>query len=249
MPWVRFDDALGDDPRIATAGVAGAGALLLALCYANRNLTDGWIPAAVLRRILLDGSTDEAAEEAKGRLLQTCLLSESKQNGLLGYQIHADYVLLQPKREEVLKQRGGRSRQKVEAGRLGGIASGEARRKQPRSRTEAQAKHQPSTDEAPVPVPVPLKDKSTGAVAPAHRERDVATHGLLCKIYQEDVMNVFGAESFPDRVEYFKKAVVLRKVQAESIDALNAAIRAVERLNEVGVGAGSRGGGFRQVAS
>src|SRR5262245_16355285 len=105
--WVRLDDSLGDDPRVAAAGVIGAGVLTLALCYSNRNLTDGWIPAAVLRRFLLDGSTIEAVDEAIRRLLQSCLLEEREHDGLPGYQIHQDCVQHQPTREAILKQRDG----------------------------------------------------------------------------------------------------------------------------------------------
>src|SRR3954471_15527211 len=109
--WVRIDDTFGDDPRIMSAGVAAAGVLLLGLCFSNRTLGDGWVPAAVIRR-LFDGSRAEAEVETITRLLQLGLLQEAERNGIAGYQIHQDLVKLQPTRADVERQRGDRHLQR-----------------------------------------------------------------------------------------------------------------------------------------
>jgi hypothetical protein len=257
MPWVRLDDALGDDPRVATAGVIGVGVLALALGYSNRNLTDGWLPEAVLRRFL-NGSTAEAADEAIALLLQSGVLQMEAREGISGYQIQADYVLLQPTRAQVLKQRGERRSQKVAAGRLGGIRSGEARRTRPKqkgSRTEAELKREGSTTEAPFPFPIP-KDKSTGeekstdAVASAPPPPEVeksteASHGLLCKLFHE----VWDQEpTRPDRVEAVKKLLPRRHLTAIP-EAIHNAEAAVAKIRSAVRASPDRRPGWAQVGS
>jgi hypothetical protein len=158
--WVRLDDSLGDDPRLATAGPMAYAVLTFGLCYSNRNLTDGWIPATVLHQFINSGSRSNP--EADAKRIDVCfavkLLSASEKNGIPGYQLHDDYVKHQPTRATVLEQRRERSLQKVEAGRLGGVASGKARRKQKRStsqaHSEAAREAERSRSEAPIPIPI-----------------------------------------------------------------------------------------------
>jgi hypothetical protein len=49
MGWVRIDDGFADHPKIARVGPFGTWMQIQALCYANKNLTDGFIPFAVAR--------------------------------------------------------------------------------------------------------------------------------------------------------------------------------------------------------
>lgn len=253
--WVRFDDSLGDDPRIATAGpIMAAGVLLTALCYGNRNLTDGWVPAAHLRRLLQDGSAAVAAELAIERLLGAGVLSSADREGIPGFQVHHDFACLQPTREQILKQRNVKSRQKAEAGRLGGLAKSKARRKHTASTNVAAAQQPHSASVAPVPDPDPLKDKSTGAAAPASppkapRVLDIATHGHICKAY-DAVLRREPNASEADRKEALRKELVDRGMKADPSDpqALRKAMDAVEAAHRFTGGVGSRGGGFTQIA-
>jgi hypothetical protein len=246
VSWVRTDDSIGDDTRVASVGVLGAGVLVLGLAYSNRNLTDGWIPDSILRRYLSDGSTGIAAPEARAQLLQAGILSEEARDGIPGVQIHADYVRLQPTREQVLKQRKGKSLQKTEAGRLGGVASGEARRKQRRSSSEAVEKHGQSTAEAPYPDPDPKKDKSTDAVASASPHVQVietATHAQLCKAYDEFLR--ITPEHGPDLKEDFKEHLAKQlRMRPESPDSLRKAMDAVEHVSRLSVASSGRRGSF-----
>ena len=52
MAWVKIDDGFCDHPKIAKVGAIGAWIQIQALCYANRNLTDGFIPSGVARSFL-----------------------------------------------------------------------------------------------------------------------------------------------------------------------------------------------------
>jgi hypothetical protein len=44
--WVRLDDAFPDHPKILGLSDAAFRLEVTAICYAHRNLTDGWIPEA-----------------------------------------------------------------------------------------------------------------------------------------------------------------------------------------------------------
>jgi hypothetical protein len=222
--------------------------LTLGLCYVNRNLTDGWVPAALVRRWLSEGSTREAADEAEARLLRVCLLVPSDREGIAGYQIHADYVRHQPTRAQTLRKRTDKSRQKAEAGRLGGEASGEARRKQARSKREAPAKHDGSTDEAPVPDPDPQKEQSTDAFASASPrlvESAKATHNQLCAAYQGFLQVT--TERGADLKEAFKVHLAQLHLSPESSEALRKAMDAVEHVDRLRSAALGRGRGFVAV--
>jgi hypothetical protein len=48
MTWVRIDDAALSHPKIARAGVDGFGLWMGSLAYANRHVTDGFIPSDCL---------------------------------------------------------------------------------------------------------------------------------------------------------------------------------------------------------
>ena len=113
MTWVRIDDGFYDHPKIVALSDAAYRAFVDGLCYAGRHLTDGHIPEAALRRL---------ARGPAVRELEACGLWERNGNGIV---IH-DYPEYQPSRSEVEANREARA----SAGRLGGIRSGEARRKQ-----------------------------------------------------------------------------------------------------------------------
>ena len=246
--WVRLDDSLPDDPSVAVAGSEAFGALVQGLCYSNRNLTDGWVPEAVMRSRFLASSTREAADEAIARLLRVCLLSPAEREGLPGYQIAERLTSLQPTREQILRQRADRSSQKAAAGRLGGFASGKARRKQTRSKTEADAKHGASKHEAPIPIPIP-EEKSTSADANASStplpRGDAPTSALLDKLFHE----VWEAEdNTSDRAEAVKALLAQRSMKADPNEII-ASERRVSFLRMATTGAAARRGDFTRIGA
>lgn len=52
MPWVRVDDAFAEHPKVIQAGPLGIALQVAGLCYANRHLTDGFIPRAAAVTLL-----------------------------------------------------------------------------------------------------------------------------------------------------------------------------------------------------
>ena len=101
-PWVRIDDHLDDDPRIATVGPAGAGLLVLLLVYSNKTLADGFVSDAIVRQKAL-GLSD--ADAVIAELARVGLLHSAERGGIAGYQIAADLVAFQPTSESVRERR------------------------------------------------------------------------------------------------------------------------------------------------
>src|SRR5262245_43644468 len=129
MAWVKLDDGFAEHPKIIQVGTAGAWLLIQALCYCNRNLTDGFIPARIARAM------------AGGRVLITRMLVarlwEACENG---YKIH-DFSQYQPTRSEVITERERWA---------------ERQRKYRMSRRDSQ-RESPVSHAVPVPVPVKKK--------------------------------------------------------------------------------------------
>lgn len=165
MAWVKLDDHFAEHPKIATAGPLAGWLHVCALCYCNRHLTDGFIPARVLGTLVdFTGINDEANGEAKPKQLASVLLAvglwEAAEGG---YLIH-DYLDYNPSRDEVIATREKRA----EAGRIGGKRSGlarnEAKPKQNASNVPSKpgSKTEAKPNPVPVPVPVPPVSDETG---------------------------------------------------------------------------------------
>jgi hypothetical protein len=120
MSWVKLDDGFTDHPKIAHVGAIGAWLQIQALCYCNRNLTDGFVPYGVARAFLARGvmRTDDRGVlwtlgEHSGHhgldLPDIDWPGELVKAGIWevvagGYRIH-DYDHYQPRKVEVLAER------------------------------------------------------------------------------------------------------------------------------------------------
>lgn len=109
--WLKIDDSFHDHPKVVEAGNAAVGLWVKCLAWSSRHLTDGHIPAAVVRQL---GTQKDADTLTRVGLWQT--------NGD-GVTV-PDYLDYNPSADEVRDQRSKRA----EAGRRGGIRSGEKRR-------------------------------------------------------------------------------------------------------------------------
>lgn len=152
MPWVRLDDQFPEHPKVSEAGPLAAWLYVCGLAYCARQLTDGFIPAAQLRRLLPTGSVAKLAD----RLVSARLWEPT--DG--GFRVH-DYLEYQPSRVEVEAERSHLRAVRAAAGRLGGVRSGAVRRRADEANNEANPKQTPSKNEAnakprthPVPIPV-----------------------------------------------------------------------------------------------
>jgi hypothetical protein len=117
MAWVRIDDHFDDHPKVVQAGPLGLAMYVAGLCYCNRNLTDGYIPAGqVARLVSFDGLYIDVQGSVGGidrpdafhvaEDLVACGLWEPADEG---YCIH-DYLKYQPSRADIEAERERKSR-------------------------------------------------------------------------------------------------------------------------------------------
>ncbi len=99
MSWVKIDDAILDNHKVAKIGPAAFGLYVAGMAYAARNLTDGYVPSEKVERLLNWDDGDDAVAALKE--LQRAHLWRSE-NG--GFRIH-DYLDYNPSRERVLADR------------------------------------------------------------------------------------------------------------------------------------------------
>jgi hypothetical protein len=168
VPWFRVDDVLADHPKVIMAGNAAMGLWVRAGAWSMKHLTDGFIPDAV-------ASILGTAKEADA-LVRVGLWTVSAG----GYTFHA-WEGRQPTKNEVEDRRSKRA----EAGRKGGLKSGESRRE---AKSEANASLRVEANANPRPVPSQTdiaNPRQASHEANAHESDDdptvVAAQGLGIK--------------------------------------------------------------------
>ncbi|MBM3451358.1 MAG: hypothetical protein FJX78_10365 [Armatimonadetes bacterium] len=157
MPWFRLEGRGAFHHKVLAAGNEAYGAWCRAGQWCSDQLTDGRVPRAVADQI--------AKPKVWAKLIEAGLMHEA--DG--GYQIH-DYLDWNPSSEQERAKRDAMREKRREAGRAGGIRSGEVRRgeaegKQTGSTIEANAKQSASglleantkQNEAPSPSPIPIE--------------------------------------------------------------------------------------------
>lgn len=127
MAWVRLDDGFPEHPKIAAAGPLAMALHVAALCYCNRNLTDGFVPNAVLARLAdFTGIDVKHAEHDYEPVTVAMLAEQLVQNDLWheaagGHQIH-DYLDYQTSRADIRSGRDDLSVKRSQAGKAGAQA-------------------------------------------------------------------------------------------------------------------------------
>ena len=100
MVWVRIDDRFDEHPKVSQVGPLGMALHVAALCYCNRNLTDGFVPGTVAKRLVdLDGVPVDG-ETVIGWLLDAGMWELEG----AGYRIH-DFHDFQPSKADVQRER------------------------------------------------------------------------------------------------------------------------------------------------
>lgn len=95
MPWVRFDDSSPDNPNIDQLSDGAFRLWFNAICYSNRNLTDGFVPATRIPRLTPHYKAQHMAELVNsGRW-------HKEQDGI---RIHG-YLDYQPSSEQINERR------------------------------------------------------------------------------------------------------------------------------------------------
>jgi hypothetical protein len=102
VPWVKIDDQFPDHPKAAKAGPLAWALHIAGLCYCNRNLTDGFIPWSVARRLVswdMLGAPDE-----DGRRVQWSIGISS---GMMGEDVASEFVIEQLLYADMWEERDG----------------------------------------------------------------------------------------------------------------------------------------------
>ena len=150
MTWLKIDDGFHCHPKVEAVGNAAAGLYVRCLAYCSQHSTDGFVPDSIAKRY---GTGTQIARVSAANLWR-------KVDG--GYMVD-DFLDFNPSAEKVQRIR----KERAEAGRLGGIKSGETRR----SKSEANASG--LVEPRPVPSrPVPSTTTSSKGSSSSHREPD-----------------------------------------------------------------------------
>jgi hypothetical protein len=142
VPWFKVDDSFYDHPKVFDAPDCALALWIRAGTWAARNLTDGFVPTELAKRLCDDPET------AIGQLLKRGLWKTAKG----GYRFH-DWKKYQVSASEMKELR----RKRADAGRLGGLAAAASKRPaSARANAEGVAKQ--------IFTPVPSRPSSTSVV-------------------------------------------------------------------------------------
>ena len=133
MSWVKLDDQYPDHPKIVDVGPLGMALHVAATCYCARYLTDGFVPAKVINRLInFDGISITESNGVSNAVTNISVTEQLTRAGLLekvdgGYQVH-DYLEYNPTGEQVRAERErNKDRQKQYRDRNGvsnGVSNG-----------------------------------------------------------------------------------------------------------------------------
>lgn len=168
MTWTKLDDGIFDHPKMVKAGEDAANLYVRALVYCNRYLTDGRIEEEVLGVITRKRDAARLADA----LVRVGAWEPHPDGGWVVHNFHEH----NPTAEEVEARRAAISRKRSEAGKRGGLRSGEVRSNEAKPKQDASSpskQNEASEDEAtkqngsPVPSrPVPTVEEKTQSLAP-----------------------------------------------------------------------------------
>lgn len=159
MSWARFDDQYPDHPKVVKVGPLGMALHTAATCYCARYLTDGFVPAAMIQRLInLDGLFIKS-NGGSNAVTHTLLTSELTNAGLFdevpgGFMVH-DYLKYNPPSEQVKAEKERNAARQAEFKRK--------RREKSVGNGGSNAVTNPVNNTAPSPSPINLKE---GANAP-----------------------------------------------------------------------------------
>lgn len=148
MVWFKIDDKLHEHSKAHRAGVEAIGLWALAGSYCGDNENDGFVPERVLTRWV---PTAAKGKRLAQRLVDVALWLPGELDGERGWWFH-DWKEFQPTAAEIADKR----RKKAEAGRLGGLASGQTRREASAKAGASQVVEANANPDPTRPVPDPL---------------------------------------------------------------------------------------------
>jgi len=214
LPWIKIDDHFDEHRKFLIAGPIATCLWLRCLAYCNRNLTDGFIPAAVAQEKAWSADPNAPGYQIE-RLVEAGLWEKASS----GYVMH-DYLDYQPSREDVWNERA----LKQAYGQAGGRASAKARAKASAkaaaskpgdvevvespsvvagAQADAQADAQAESKPVPVPNPVsvPVKESKKRDTVHASRALFVKPTLVEVEVYCQERNNSVDPSAWMDHYE------------------------------------------------
>jgi hypothetical protein len=156
--WFKVDDSVVQHPKMVAAGPAAIGLWTLAGAWSCAHLTDGFVPDQVLPRLCEDSEASASA------LLEAGLWHRDDERGGFVFHDWADY---QPPSDAQRELR----RKRAEAGRKGGLVSGQVRRRKAASVRRIESARGEANDEA--SAKAKRKQNGTPSPSPSSTSTDV----------------------------------------------------------------------------
>lgn len=223
MSWARLDDGMPENEKIADLSDAAFRGQVTAICYAARNLTDGYLPARFAKQYVRTNKVLKELVPALWHLPRgLCEQCRSWPEAMSavegktdGYYIH-DYLDYNPTRAQVLEERAKRQTSKVKGGQARAAAAprgagGKFTSTQPAlSPANHPAAHQQTSSPDPDPVPDPRSSSPATATGASAREpidrlvSDFARFGTVNELtvsYIEDAVDVYGLDRVHEAVK------------------------------------------------
>jgi hypothetical protein len=151
MAWVRIDDQAPRNHKLLKAGPAAAWMWVCGIAHCQAHLSEGFIAEIAVPMIGVAGAT---RAKKLADVLVTVGLFERVDGG---YRVH-DYHDFNETKAEALARKTALAATRAIVGRLGGIASGVARRKQANAKQVLEPKRSPIPSH---PIPVRTKNPPT----------------------------------------------------------------------------------------
>lgn len=129
MAWVRIDDTVPHHRKHLKAGPAASWLWVCCIAYAQRHLTDGFVPTEAVPML----GVVKGAERLMDALVSVGLMEAT--DG--GFQVH-DYHDLNDSKEEAIEKQQARHDAKVRAGRAGGIERAKRRKQTDEANSQAE---------------------------------------------------------------------------------------------------------------
>jgi hypothetical protein len=104
VTWVKLDDGFPEHSKILAAGPYGLAVHVRALCWAARNLSDGFIPEAAVAQFTHDIRENRGQNVSRRGVLAGLVRVGLWEEETGGYRIH-DYLHFNPSKSEVLAGR------------------------------------------------------------------------------------------------------------------------------------------------
>lgn len=195
MAWARLDDQMPNKAKVKFVGPLGLALHVSAICFASRDLTDGFVPDDVVPGLL-----DLPKAQLNKVLPLMTALAPRQENPLWhrvegGYEIH-DYLEYNPTRESVLAERQ-KAKDRMAAARSGNVRANNA-----------------GTSSSPGPRPDPLPQPDPDPPSPlllAARGLWQNRIGVVPPAAREEFAEY--AEKVP--AEWFEQAIEITRTEAD----------------------------------